>query len=206
MSTRPGPRGVVALAAAAATLTLTACGADAAAPSAPGAAPATATVEPQEQTVAWTDSVCGAVVPVAESLLNPPGFDLTAPGPTRAGYVAYLAKAQAATDKAVQEVAAAGAAPVEGGQEAADEVRDQLTDLRDDLGDARTQLERIDPNDANAIGRAAIAAGNVVGAVGNNVQVLNALDGNPRLDAAFEQASSCQRLRAVQTPGGSAGR
>jgi hypothetical protein len=46
-----------------------------------------------------------------------------------------------------------------------------------------------------------VAAGNVVGAIGNNAQALSALDGNPRLDAAFEQAASCQRLRALPTAG-----
>lgn len=211
---RPGSRWPLAVAAATAALTLAACSsgttpsatapATATAP-ANAVAPATAAA-PQEQTVAWTDSACGAVVPVAESLLNPPGFDLTAPGPTRDAYVAYLAKAQGATDKALQDVAAAGPAPVDGGQQVADDLRDQLTDLRDDLGDARTQLEQVDPNDANAIGRAALAAGNVIGAVGNNVQVLQALDGDPRLDAAFEQAQSCERLRSIQTPGHVRGR
>jgi hypothetical protein len=52
-----------------------------------------------------------------------------------------------------------------------------------------------------AIGQAVVAAGNVVGATGNNAQALSALDGNPRLDAAFEQAQSCQRLRTIQTQG-----
>ena len=192
----------LAVAAAAAALTLAGCGADTAPanPTTPTGA-ASSTVEPQAQTVAWTDSVCGALVPIAESLMNPPGFDPTALAATREAYVSYLARAQAATDKALQDVAAAGAAPVDDGQQVADDVRKQLTDLRDDLADARTQLEQANVNDPTAIGRAVVAAGNVVGAVGNSAQALNALDGNPRLDAAFEQAQSCQRLRAVQTPG-----
>ena len=40
-----------------------------------------------------------------------------------------------------------------------------------------------------------------VGAVGNNAQALSALDGNPRPDAAFEEAESCQRLRSIRPPG-----
>jgi|tagenome__1003787_1003787.scaffolds.fasta_scaffold20206066_1 hypothetical protein len=196
------PRGALAVAATAAALALTGCGADTApaTPAIPTGA-ASPAVEPQEQTLAWTDSVCGALVPVAESLMNPPGLDPTALDATREAYVTYLARAQGAADKAVQDVAAAGPAPVDDGQQVAEEVRDQLTDLRDDLGDARTQLEQADANDATTIGQAVVAAGNVVGAVGNNAQALSALDGNPRLDAAFEQAQSCQRLRTVQTPG-----
>lgn len=194
------------VAAAAAALTLAGCGADTAptTPTTPTGA-ASSTVEPQEQTVAWTDSVCGALVPITESLMNPPAFDPTALAATREAYVSYLARAQDATDKALQDVAAAGAAPVDDGQQVAEDVSAQLIDLRDDLADARTQLEQANVNDATAIGRAAVAAGNVVGAVGNNTQALNALDGNPRLDAALEQAQSCQRLRAVQTPGNPTG-
>src|SRR5919206_449561 len=45
------------------------------------------------------------------------------------------------------------------------------------------------------------AAANVVGAVANSAQTLAALNANPQLDAAFTQAQSCQRLRAIQTPG-----
>jgi hypothetical protein len=203
VSQRPYRR-VLAVAATAAALTLAGCAADTtpAAPAAPTApSGATTAVEPAEQTVAWTNSVCGAVVPVAESLVNPPAFDVTAPAATRDGYLEYLGNARAATDTALQQVTAAGSAPVDGGEQVAKEVRDQLTELRDDLTDARNQIEQADPNDATAVGRFAVAAANVVGAVGNTAQALSALDGNPQLDAAFEQAQSCQQLRSVQTPG-----
>ena len=70
--------------------------------------------------------------------------------------------------------------------------------MRNDLGEARTQLEQADPNDAPGIGRSVVAATNVVGAVGNSAQALSALDGNPQLDAAFDQAQSCQRLRSSE--------
>jgi hypothetical protein len=192
---------VLAGTAAAVALTLAGCGTETtpATPAAPSG-PATA-VEPAAQTVAWTDSVCGALVPVAESLVNPPGFDVTAPAATREAYLAYLANAESATDTAAQQVAAAGPAPVDGGEQVTEDVRAQLTDLSDDLADARNQIEQADPNDATAVGRFAVAAGNVVGAVGNTAQALQALDGDPRLDAAFEQAASCQQLRSIPTPG-----
>jgi hypothetical protein len=181
---------------AAAGLTLMGCGAD----PAPPAAPATPVV-PAEQTVQWTDEVCGALVPVAENLADPPEFDLTAPAATREAYLSYLTQAQAAADRALESVAAAGPAPVDGGEQVAADVREDITELRDDLVDARTQLEQAGGDDPAAIGRSVVAAGNVVGALGNNAQALSALDGDPRLDAAFTQAASCERLRAVRTPG-----
>lgn len=202
---RPGSH-ILTVAATATALALAGCGTQP--PPAPPAAPTvpTATAEPAEQVIAWTDSICGAIIPVAESLLNPPGFDVTAPAATQDAYLSYVTRAQSATDKALEDVAAAGAAPVDDGQQVADEVREQLTDLRDDLSDARTQLQQADPNDASSIGRSVVAAGNVVGAVGNSAQALSALDGNPRLDTAFDQAQSCQRLRSIQTPGDTAPR
>ena len=52
-----------------------------------------------------------------------------------------------------------------------------------------------------AIGSSVVAAGNIVGAVANSAHALSALDGNPRIDVAFDQAQSCQQLRTVQLPG-----
>jgi hypothetical protein len=156
---------------------------------------------PSEQTLAWTDTVCGAITPVAENLTDPPEFDLTAPAATRQAYLSYLTEAQTAADRALEAVSTAGPAPVDDGGQVTEEVRTDLTELRDDLLDARTQLEQANPTDPSAIGRSVLAAGNLVGALGNRTQTLSALDGNPRLDAAFEQAQSCQQLRAVQAPG-----
>jgi hypothetical protein len=186
---------------AAVGLALAGCGQETALATTPATAPAADPTAVSEQAVQWTDSVCGALVPVTESLASPPGFDLTAPAAGRDAYLAYVAQARAATDQALDDIAAAGPAPVDGGQQVTEEVRSDVTELRDDLADARTQLEQADANDAAAIGASVVAAGNIVGAVANSAQALSALDGNPRLDAAFEQAQSCQRLRAVQTPG-----
>jgi hypothetical protein len=182
-------------------LALAGCGQETALTTTPATAPAAEPTAVSEQAVQWTDSVCGALVPVTESLASPPGFDLTAPAASRDAYLAYLAQAQAATDQALENIAAAGPAPVDGGEQVTEEVRSDVTELRDDLADARTQLEQADADNPAAIGASVVAAGNIVGAVANSAQALSALDGNPRLDAAFEQAQSCQRLRAVQTPG-----
>lgn len=182
-------------------LALAGCGQEAAPTTAPTTAPAAEPTAVSEQTVQWTDSVCGALVPVTESLASPPGFDLTAPAATRDAYLAYLTQAQTATDQALENLAAAGPAPVDDGEQVTEEVRSDVTELRDDLADARTQLEQADADNPAAIGASVVAAGNIVGAVANSAQALSALDGNPRLDAAFEQAESCQRLRAVPTPG-----
>ncbi len=201
MSTYPnfqarGRRRPLTVLAAVAGLALAGCGLD--------RDPATATPAPvpQEQTVQWTDSVCSALVPVVDRIGSPPEFDLTAPAATQQAYSGYLAEAQAETKRALDSVSSAGLPPVEGGEQIANEVRSDIRDIGDDLADAKKQIDQADPNSVAAIVRAVVAAGNVVGALANNAQALGALDGNPRLDAAFEQARSCEQLREIKTFGG----
>jgi hypothetical protein len=191
-----GRRRPLAVLAAAAGLVLAGCGSD--------RDPATAIPAPalQEQTVQWTDSVCSALAPVVNKIGAPPEFDLSVPGATQQAYSSYLAEAQAEAKRALDSVSSAGSPPVEGGEQIANEVRSDIKDISDDLADAKTQIDQADPNNVTAIGRAVVAASNVLGALANNAQALGALDGNPRLDAAFEQASSCKQLREIKTLGG----
>lgn len=97
----------------------------------------------------------------------------------------------------MQEVDRAGPAPVEGGNELAQDVRDQLTDLREDVADARAHVERTDPNDAATVGQAVAAGGNVVTSLGNSAQAISAISGDDRVRPAFEQAESCERFRTM---------
>ncbi len=117
---------------------------------------------------------------------------------TRDAYLTYLAQEQAATDRALDGIATAGPAPVDNGEQVTEEVRSESPSCArprrcrpGSRGDARTA----------AIGSSVVAAGNIVGAVANSAQALSALDGNPRIDVAFDQAQSCQQLRTVQLPG-----
>lgn len=191
-----GRRRPLTVLAAAAGLVLAGCGSDRD-PAAAIPAPAL-----QEQTVQWTDSVCSALAPVVNKIGAPPEFDLSVPGATQQAYSSYLAEAQAEAKRALDSVSSAGSPPVEGGEQIANEVRSDIKDISDDLADAKTQIDQADPNNVTAIGRAVVAASNVLGALANNAQALGALDGNPRLDAAFEQASSCKQLREIKTLGG----
>lgn len=191
----------IALLTAATGLALVGCGSPGENTTAPATPAVPAAGAPTAEAVRWTDAVCGALVPVVENLSDAPEFDITAPAATRDAFAAYLAQAQTTTDQALTEVTEAGAAPVPGGEEIAANVRSDITELRDDLADARDALDQTDPGDTVAIGRSVLAAGNVVGAVGNSAQALAAIDGDPRLDAAYAQAESCERLRGIDTVG-----
>jgi hypothetical protein len=201
--TTAGP--LVALAAAAG-LALAGCATDApVAADAPGPAPAPAgegtdgTAGPEA--VAWTGSVCEALVPVAQTLRTPPEIDVTAPQTAQQAYRDYLLQARTQAEQAQQQLSTLGAPPVEDGEELVQDVQEQVADLREDVTEALGRVEAADPNNPLAIGEAVVAGGNVLGAVGNNVQAVGALTDEPELRNAFEQAPACAELRDAGNPG-----
>ena len=209
MKTRPGRVRILSLrilaaVTAAAGLAIAGCS-DGAGPPTPAPAP-----EPTAQpapttgvasaTVTWTDSVCSALVPVVQAVTAPPASALSDPVATKQAYLTYIDGALGMTAHAEQQVNQAGAAPVQGGGELARGIQEQLADLRQDLAQARTQIERADPGDPAALGQAVAAAGNIVGSMGNTAQAVAAVSRDPQLDAAFEQAPSCAPLRAIRPP------
>jgi hypothetical protein len=175
-----------------------------------GAGPPTPAPEPTPQpapttgvasaTVTWTDSVCGALVPVVQAVTAPPSSARSDPVAVKQAYLTYIDGALGTTDHAEQQVNQAGAAPVQGGGELARGIQEQLGDLRQDLAQARAQIERADPGDPAALGQAVAAAGNIVGSMGNSAQAVAAVSRDPQLDAAFEQVPSCAPLRAIRPP------
>ncbi len=150
--------------------------------------------EPQAAPLIWAASMCQALGPAFD--LGPaPRPDLGNLAATRQSYIDYLGKARNAAQQAIDQVSSVGAPPVNNGQQILDNVRTQLTQLRKDLDDGLAQLNRADPNDAGAIGLAlAAAAGNVLAALGNRLQVFGTLARDPQLRTALEQTPECQNL------------
>jgi hypothetical protein len=149
---------------------------------------------PQQATVQWVDSTCQALRPAFDQLGTPPQLDVNDLAATRQAYLTYLGNARNATQQAIERLTLVGVPPVAHGQQVLDQTRNQLIQLRHDLDDAVAQLNRADPNDAGAVGLAVGAAGNVMGALDNRVQVLAALAHDPQLRAAINQTPECQKL------------
>ncbi len=182
---------VTAVAAGVALLGAAGGGATAPTPADPATPP---TGTPQERALAWTESVCAAVVPVVARLTAAPAVRLDAPEATRQEYLAYLADGIATTDRARAALAAAGPAPVADGDVVAEHVRGNVADLRADLVDARTQVERVDPGSTVALARALVGGGNLVGALLDGAQVAGTINRDPVLQEAYHRAPSCARL------------
>ena len=135
--------------------------------------------------------MCAALVPVVARLTAAPGFDLGAPEATRQAYLTYLDEGLAVTDRARAELAAAGPAPVPGGD---------VADLRTDLAEARDQVQRTDTGSPVAIGRAAVSVTRVVGALLNGAEVTATINRDPTLKAAYEASPACAQLQRSGAP------
>jgi|SRR6185312_988660 hypothetical protein len=187
----------LAVAAVAAGLTLAGCGTNAGnapatssnAPSGP-AVNSTAPAQAQPATIAWAKSMCQALGPAFSQLGAPPQPDTANPAATRQAYVDYLSRASNAAQQAYDRLASVGPPPVQNGQQILDQARTQLSQLRDNLNNALTQLKAASSNESAAIGPAFSAAGNAVSLVGT-------LTDNPQLRAAIDQTPECQSVPGV---------
>jgi hypothetical protein len=166
-----------------------------------GGTPTPPTPVPPPTPGAWTESVCAALVPVVTRVTTAPGLDLSAPEATRQAYLVYLDESLAATDRARADLAAAGPAPVPGGDVIAEQVRGDVADLRVDLAEARDQVQRTDTGSPVAIGRAVVGVTRVVGALLNGADVAATINRDPTLEAAYQGSPSCAQLQRSGKPG-----
>jgi len=196
MNVSPGAalRRPLAVAVLAAGLMVAGCGGNAsnapATSSAPPPAPAVTSTppgQPQPSARAWATSICQTVTSTLAQLGAPPQADNNNPTATRQAYADYLSRAGNAVQQAMDRLASIGAPPVANGQQIFDQLRTQLTQLRDSLNNAATQLKAANPNDAAALGPA-------FGAAGNAITLIGTLTSNPELRAAFDQTPECHNV------------
>jgi hypothetical protein len=150
---------------------------------------------PQSSTISWAKSMCQALAPTFTQLGKPPQPDPDNPTATRLAFINYLRDSATAAQQAIDRLSSIGVPPVENGQRILDQVRLQLTQLRDNLRDTVTQLQAADSNDMAAFGRAFGVAGNVIGLLGT-------LENQSQLRAAIEQTPECQALPGVGSTNG----
>jgi AcrR family transcriptional regulator len=137
---------------------------------------------------------------VVARLTAAPAVRFDAPEVTRQAYLTYLTDGLTTTDRARAALAAAGAAPVPDGDAIAEQVRGDVADLRADLVDARSQVERADPGSAVALARALVGGSKLVSAVLNGAQVGGAINREPALHDAYDRAPSCAQLQRSGAP------
>lgn len=162
------------------------------APAGGGSAPAST-----DDPVAWVDQVCGAMIPFVEAASSPPSYGATSdPDELSDSLGTYLGDLGDAAGTAAREVEALGPAPVDGGEEIANNLTTTLTSIETSFGDASDTLAS-GSNDPSALTDALAPLEQL--ATNDPTADLN---NNAELNAAAQQAANCQQLETTFGPGG----
>ncbi len=180
--------------AVAATMTLTGCSTTVTGAPAPvGSSPAS-DVPRTTDPVAWTDQVCGSLLPFVEASTNEPQFDQSNPGATLKVLSDYLGQTVSAIDQALAGLDAAGPAPVADGEAFAAKLKDALTVVRASFEKSKAAIDKVDPNDMTQL---LSALPQVLAPLRDLPQLQDSTTGlksNPELKAAAAKAPNCQKL------------
>lgn len=169
-------RGLAALTVALGLTTITACGGGSGDP------------------VAWTDSVCGALLKFGEAAKKQPTFDSSDPASAVNALDGYLGNLVTAANSSIDSIKAAGPSPVKGGDEFATGLTRSLTDVKTSFQAARDQIAEIDTADPASIATALPAAIEPLNKIDQLPDPLDSVQGNAELDAAAAKAPNCKAL------------
>lgn len=165
---------------------------------APADADAGAGAATTDDPVAWADQVCGATLGFLESVSAPPELNTTGdPAEALQGFGDYFGTIGDAAGATADSVRAAGPAPVDNGEEIANQLVSNLETLQTTLADLQTNLENADPNDPEALASALSDLQNLP-----NDPIAADMQTNPELEAAFKQAPNCQQVEQATQTGG----
>ena len=156
----------------------------------------TATADTAEQgAVAWVDQICGSLLPYMKAVGSPPR---PADAPDAATLVRdlnnYLSESEESAGSAISGMAAAGPAPVAGGDEVVNGLRGTLETLQASFRDARTRIERVDINNRRELQREVPAAIESVERLANAPILMTDLQRSPELVQAGREAAGCQEI------------
>jgi hypothetical protein len=151
--------------------------------------------------VAWSNDVCGALLPFVEGVANAQP-DLNPSDPTAAvtGLQNFLDAAVTGAQASLTDLEDTPPSPVEGGDEFVTNLRSALTQFRDGLEMARSELEGVDPANPQSVAAALPAALTALQGLENVPNPAAGLESNPELQAAGEEAPNCQTIE--RTTGG----
>jgi len=149
----------------------------------------------EQGAVAWVDQICGSLLPYVQAAGSPPK---PAEAPDAATLVKdindWLTKSEESAGSAISGMAAAGPAPIAGGDEVVGRLTSTMETMQASMRDARTRIERVDINDRKALQREVPAAIESVERLASAPGAMADLQANPELVAAGRQAAGCQQI------------
>lgn len=180
----------------AATLALSGCSATVTGSPAPtGASTNGGAVAATTDPVAWTDKVCGSLLPLQESLSTKPQLNQNDPAAAVKALSDFLGKSEASVDQALSGLDAAGPAPVANGDAAVTKIKSALTTIRTSFDRAKVALDKIDPNNVSELITALPQAVAPLQELSKLQDPTTDLESSPELEAAAAKAPKCQALK-----------
>jgi hypothetical protein len=147
--------------------------------------------------VAWTDKLCGSLLPTVKALASEPQIGQSDPASTVKGLSAYFGGAVSSLDESLSGIDAAGPSPIADTDPVVAKLKQTLRTLRSTFAEAKTAVDKVDPNNpadlATALPEALAPLANL-GALGDPTAGLKT---NPELKAAAAQAPNCQEINKL---------
>jgi hypothetical protein len=158
-----------------------------------GAATADSAVE--QGAVAWVDQICGSLLPYLKAAGSPPK---PAEAPDAATLVReindYLSESEQSAGTAITGMAAAGPAPMAGGDDVVRQLSGTLETMQVSLRDARARIERVDIKNRQQLQREVPAAIESVERLAKTPSPMADLQRSPELAQAGREAAGCQQI------------
>jgi hypothetical protein len=163
----------------------------------PGAASADSAAPAQGggDAVAWVDQICGSLLPFVRAAGTPPQPAAASdPAALVRDLSGYLGATEEGAGEAISGMAAAGPAPVAGGDEIVDRLSSTLETIQTSSRDARTRIEQVDLNDRQELINELPAAITSVEQLLSMQSPMADLQGSPELQQATREAAGCQQI------------
>jgi hypothetical protein len=149
----------------------------------------------EQGAVAWVDQICGSLLPYVKAAVSPPN---PAAAPDAATLVQdisnWLSESEESAGSAISGMAAAGPAPIAGGDDVVRRLSSSLETMQASFRDARTRIERVDINDRQELQREVPAAVESVERLASTSSPMADLQRNPELAQAGKEAAGCQQI------------
>ncbi|MHA6628277.1 hypothetical protein ACU61A_22795 [Pseudonocardia sichuanensis] len=155
-----------------------------------------------EDTVAWTNGVCGALAGFTRAASSGPQVDPADPVASVQGVHSYLGSTSEEVQRSLSALDAVGPSPVEGGDQYVARLQEALRSIRSGFESARTQLAAVDTSSPEALATAFPAAVAPLQELRGLPDPTEGLRENEELRTAAEQAPACRELRGTGTPSG----
>jgi hypothetical protein len=154
-----------------------------------------------DPTVAWSEQLCRALLPVAQGAGTPPSLDASDPEGSRQRFHTYLHNQVDALNTALTQIAAAGPAPVHKGPQVDQVLVTTLSQRRDALAAGLAELDAVPPGQPTTLRYTLTAVTSLL--VPTDGRTLMRLAVPINLQPAARQAPSCQTLDASAATTGS---